>query len=234
MEAEAIAAAATAAAETGLVRVAESVPGRLCERRALGRYGGVGTTGSEGTEREAGESAGLFCRSQRAPPVPPGLLLGPGCFCCAQAVGVTAPRPHLCGLQPSRRAYRGTRAPEAASRPRSPRGGGPRRTGALRDQPLSVHRPRTGAGWARRGCLGFEPRQGERLCPDFADVSVYRCVSPVSLATWGHLPFLPLSPALSTLYFSPLCFFWSPLLRIFISVPTLLLCLSTLRFPLTP
>lgn len=100
------------------------------------------------------------------------------------------PRPHLCGLQPSRRARRDTEAPEAASRPRSPRGGGPRRTGALRDQPRSVHRPRAGAGWARRGRLGFEPGQGDRLCPGFADVSVYLCVSPVllSLVTCCHLP----------------------------------------------
>lgn len=67
--------------------------------------------------------------------------------------------------------------------------------------------PRPSAGLSRapggRGLAasGSSPDRENELRPDFADISIYLCVSPVllSVVTCCHLPFLPLNPALSTL-----------------------------------
>lgn len=73
--------------------------------------------------------------------------------------------------------------------------GGPER---LEIPPRYVRRPFGGAVWVRRGGLGFEPRPGEGLHPDFAGICLCLLLSRVSRllavsVTCCHLPFLPLS-----------------------------------------
>lgn len=65
--------------------------GGLCERGALGRYGGVGTAGSEGYGRKRTVLRGSLHVPARALPAPPGPSRRPGCLSRARAVKVLAP-----------------------------------------------------------------------------------------------------------------------------------------------
>lgn len=141
--------------------------GGLCECGALSRYAGVGTARSEGEggrpERFKGFSAGPGARA----PGPAGPFRRPGCLSRARAVGVPE--------SPADSSQSG--APTATPGPlrqRLAQGhpavadlGGPER---LEIPPRFVRWPFGGAVGVRRGGLGFEPKPGERLCPDFAGV----------------------------------------------------------------
>ena len=127
-----------------------------------------------------------------------------------------------CGLWPARSSCSDTEAPEAASRPRSTSGDGPRRARALGDPatPLPPVRPPLrpfgGAEWARLGDLLIESKRKTALGTSLTLVSVYLCVSPLLLSV---------SPALYA-YYLGLCHF------VFLSNPSpSIWILSSFLFP---
>lgn len=172
---------------------------------------GTAESGQRAVRAREGSRRGLGLTEARgagpARPIPPTRMLQPRGWLESRCAGS-----YFCGLQPSRRAYRDTRAPEVAPRPRSPCGGGPRRTRALRDQPPSVRRPFATSRWARLGSLVLEPRPGEGLRPDLANTCLFTSVFHLS-SCLCHL----LAPA-------PFCLSVRPLSAP--SVSTLLLCLD--------
>lgn len=116
--------------------------------------------------------------------------------------------------------------------------GGPERL----EIPLGFVRwPFGGAVWVRRGGLGFEPKPGERLCPDFASICLCLLLSSVSprlrsLSPVVTCPFCISTRPLSTLCFFPVCLSRARLYLdpVFISASTLLMWFFTLCFPLGP
>lgn len=181
--------------------MAESVPGRLCERRALGRYGRVGTTGSEGTGRAAGEVKS-FCEvparaAGPARPLPPTGMLRQR----AGGWSPTVPGPTF-AVSSHPGAHNAT---QTSPRQRLAQGhpavadlGGPERLEISPCPSAGLSRAPGGRGLT---ASGSSPDREDERRPDFADISIYLCVSPVllSVVTCCHLPFLPLNPALSTL-----------------------------------
>lgn len=127
-----------------------------------------------------------------------------------------------CGLWPARSSCSDTEAPEAASRPRSTSGDGPRRARALGDPATPLPpvrpplRPFRGAEWARLGDLLIESKRKTALGTSLTLVSVYLCVSPLLLSV---------SPALYACYLG-LCHF------VFLSNPSpSIWILSSFLFP---
>ena len=127
-----------------------------------------------------------------------------------------------CGLWPARSSCSDTEAPEAASRPRSTSGDGPRRARALGDPATPLPpvrpplRPFRGAEWARLGDLLIKSKRKTALGTSLTLVSVYLCVSPLLLSV---------SPALYACYLG-LCHF------VFLSNPSpSIWILSSFLFP---
>lgn len=134
---------------------------------------GKAESGQRGARVLGGSRRGLGCFfspqvSARAPSAPPGPVRRPGCLSRARRRKPGRPGSESRALRPAGRADLDTQGPGAASGPRSPCRGGPRRARALRDPGPGRRRPLGGPGWAQLDGLGFESGLGERLHPSLA------------------------------------------------------------------